>query len=88
MSFIGTGGEDWVELDMDLFERSRVSALQSILVDRSPMVEAAIGTPYEVETADDGTVYLLVGGRRRFQAEVGYDERLLLTSVLAPDGPL
>ncbi len=88
MSFIGTGGEDWVELDMDLFERSRVSALQSILVDRSPMVEAAIGTSYEVETDDDGTVYLIVGGRRRFQAEVGYDERLLLTSVLAPDGPL
>lgn len=88
MSFIGTGGEDWVELDMDLFERSRVSQLQSILIDRSYIVEASLGTPYEVETDDDGTTYLVIDGRRRFQAEVGYDERLLLTCILPPDGPL
>jgi hypothetical protein len=88
VSFIGTGGEDWVELDMDLFERSRASQLQNLLVDRSRFVVAAIGTEYEVETDDDGTVFLVIDGRRRFQAEVGYDERLLLTGILDPDGPL
>jgi hypothetical protein len=88
VSFIGTGGEDWVELDMDLFERSRVSQLQALLMDHGPVVASSIGAAYEIETDDDGTVYLLVGGRRRYQAEVGYDERLLLTGILDPDGPL
>jgi hypothetical protein len=88
VSFIGTGGEDWVELDMDLFERSRVSALQMLLVDYGHVVVDAIGSEYEIETDEDGTVYLIVDGRRRFQAEVGYDERLLLTGILDPDGPL
>jgi hypothetical protein len=88
VSFIGTGGEDWVELDMDLFERSRVSQLQVLLVDYGHVVSASIGSDYEIETDPDGTVYLVIDGRRRFQAEVGYDERLLLTGILDPDGPL
>jgi hypothetical protein len=88
MSFIGTGGEDWVELDMDLFERSRASQLQFLLVDHGALVAESIGAAYEIETDDDGNVYLVVEGKRRFQAEVGYDERLLLTGILDPDGPL
>jgi hypothetical protein len=88
VSFIGTGGEDWVEFDMDLFERSRTSQLLHLLIDRSYVVVDSIGSEYEVETDEDGTVYLVIEGRRRFQAEVGYDERLLLTGILDPDGPL
>lgn len=88
MSFVGTGGEDWVELDMDLFERTQASQLQFLLVDHGQLVAESIGAPYEIETGEDGTVYLVVDGKRRFQAEVGYDERLLLTGILDPDGPL
>lgn len=73
---------------MDLFERSRISQLQVLLVDHGALVAESIGAPYEIETDPDGTVYLVVDGRRRFQAEVGYDERLLLTAILDPAGPL
>jgi hypothetical protein len=88
VSFIGTGGEDWVELDMDLFERSRFSQLQTRLIDHGQDVASAIGSEFEIETASDGAVFLVVDGKRRFQAEVGNNERLLLTGILDPDGPL
>ncbi|MGF1595837.1 MAG: hypothetical protein ACFCVK_02750 [Acidimicrobiales bacterium] len=88
MSFIGTGGEDWVELDMDLFERSRSRQLEILLVDGSDVVASALGTAFEIETDGDGEVYLVVGGRRRYRAEVTHDDRLVLTGILDPDGPL
>lgn len=88
MSFIGTGGEDWVELDMDLFERSRFSQLKSILLDEGDVVAAALGSTFEVESAEGGIVYLVVEGRRRYRAEVTRDDRLVLTGILDPDGPL
>lgn len=88
MSFIGTGGEDWVELDMDLFERSRFSQLQTLLVDESHVVSAALGSEFEVEAADDGFVFIVIDGRRRYRAEVGRNDRLILTGILDPDGPL
>ena len=88
MSFIGTGGEDWVELDLDLFERSRYSQLQSILVEEEDRVAEALGAAFEVETADDGIVFIVIDGRRRYRAEVSHDDRLVLTGILDPDGPL
>ena len=88
MSFIGTGGEDWVELDMDLFDRGRVSQLQTLLVDESEIVAAAIGADYDIETADDGIVFVVVDGKRRYRAEVSRGDRLVLTGILDPNGPL
>lgn len=88
MSFIGTGGEDWVELDMDLFERSRFSQLQTLLVEESDVVAEALGTEFEVEAADDGIVFIVIDGKRRYRAEVSRDDRLVLTGILDPDGPL
>lgn len=88
MSFIGTGGEDWVELDMDLFERSRQRRLEVMLVDEAEQLTAALGRAYELETADDGVVFVLIEGRRRYRAEVSHDDRLVLTGILDPDGPL
>lgn len=88
MSFIGTGDEDWVELDLDLFERARTSRLETVLVDDYDRVVEAVGFHYEVETSEDGTVFILVDGRRRYRAEVGRDERLIFTGILDPEGPL
>ncbi|MDH3680534.1 MAG: hypothetical protein OEV40_11355 [Acidimicrobiia bacterium] len=88
MSFIGTGGEDWVELDMDLFERSRSSQLKTLLVDQGHVVAEALGTDFEVEAVDDGIVFIVINGKRRYRAEVGRDDRLILTGILDPDGPL
>lgn len=88
MSFIGTGGEDWVELDMDLFERSRSSQLKVLLVDQGHIVAEAIGADFEVEAVDDGIVFVVVNGKRRYRAEVGRNDRLILTGILDPDGPL
>ncbi|MEM7272369.1 MAG: hypothetical protein AAF547_04750 [Actinomycetota bacterium] len=88
MSYVGTGDEDWVELDLDLFERAQASRLASALVDHRQQVVAAIGFDFEVDTADDGTVYIMVEGRRRFRADVSRDDRLIFTGLLDPEGPL
>lgn len=90
MSFIGVGGEDWVELDLDLFDRQRLSRLRGALTDPEERraIGLAIGADYEVEFDDVGNAFLLVDGTRRFQAEITNSDRLMLTGILDPDGPL
>ena len=88
MSFIGAGGEEWIALDVDLFERDRRRRLEALLLDDADRVSGAIGAVYEVEMADDGFVFVVIDGRRRYRAEVTPDERLILTGILDPDGPL
>ncbi len=88
MSFIGTGDEDWVELDLDLFERARSMRLESILVDEYTRVVETVGFDFEIETAADGLVFILVDGTRRYRADVGRDDRLIFTGILDPEGPL
>ncbi|MDA3038853.1 MAG: hypothetical protein O3C27_04845 [Actinomycetota bacterium] len=90
MSFIGVGGEDWVELDMDLFDRQRLSRLRTTLTDPDERraIGAAIGADYDVEFDELGTAFLLVDGVQRFQAEITNSDRLMLTGILDPDGPL
>ncbi len=90
MSFIGVGGEDWVELDLDLFDRQRLSRLRGALTDPEERraISLAIGADYEVEFDDVGNAFLLVDGARRFQAEITNSDRLMLTGILDPDGPL
>lgn len=88
MSFIGTGGEDWVELDLDLFERSQTLRLETALVDHHQEVKAAVGFDFEVDTAEDGVVFIVVDGLRRYRAEIGQSGRLIFTGILDPEGPL
>ncbi len=88
MSFIGTGDEDWVELDLDLFERARSTRLESSLTDGYDKVAEALGFDFEVETASDGLVFIVVDGSRRYRAEVGRNDRLIFTGILDPEGPL
>lgn len=88
MSFIGTGDEDWVELDLDLFERSRSTALETVLLDGYDEVVRALGSDFAVETTGDGLVFILIDGQRRYRAEVSRDDRLILTGILDPEGPL
>lgn len=88
MSFIGTGDEDWVELDLDLFERAQSKRLDTVLIDGYARVANAIGADFEVETSDDGLVFIVVEGSRRYRAEVSHDDRLIFTGILDPEGPL
>ena len=88
MSFIGAGNQDWVELDMDLFDRQRLSRLKTMLEEERASVAESVGTEFEVEIDDAGTAYLLVDGKRRYRAEVNSNDRLMLTGILDPDGPL
>jgi hypothetical protein len=88
VSFIGTGGEDWVELDLDLFDRMRLSRLRSLLSEESDRLAGVVGAGYDVEVDDDGHTFLVIDGRRRYRAEVSRTDRLVLTGLLDPDGPL
>ncbi|MEM7326027.1 MAG: hypothetical protein AAF531_23270 [Actinomycetota bacterium] len=88
MSYIGTGDEDWVELDLDLFERSRSTRLQTALVDQRERVVAAVGFDFDLDTTDDGVVFIVVDGLRRYRAELGPSGRLIFTGILDPEGPL
>ncbi len=88
MSFIGVGGEDWVELDMDLFDRQRLSRLRNLLTEDKERIVAALGVDYEIEIDEVGNAFLVVDGDRRFQAEVTNSDRLMVTRILDPDSPL
>lgn len=88
MSFIGTGGEDWVELDLDLFDRMRMGRLRALLTEEADRVAGVVGARYDVEVDDDGRTFLVIDGERRYRAEVSRNDRLVLTGLLDPDGPL
>lgn len=88
MSFIGVGGEDWVELDLDLFDRQRISRLRSLLEEDRARIVAVLGIDYEVEFDEVGNAFLVVDGVRRFEAEVTSGDRLIVSGILDPDGPL
>jgi hypothetical protein len=88
VSFIGVGGEDWVELDLDLFDRQRLSRLRSLLEEDKARIEAALGIDYEVEFDEVGNAFLVTDGVRRFEAEVTNGDRLIVSGILDPDGPL
>jgi hypothetical protein len=51
-------------------------------------VADAIGADFEVETGDDGLVYLVVDGARKYRAEISRNDRLILTGLPDPEGPL
>lgn len=73
---------------MDLFERNRFSQLQTMLVDEGSRLAAVLGADFEVETGIDGIVFIVIDGRRRYRAAVSHNDRLVLTGILDPDGPL
>lgn len=88
MSFIGTGAEDWVELDLDLFDRQRLSKLRTVLEQDRDQIVRSVGADYNVEIDEIGDAYLVVAGRRKYKAEVNRADRLMLTCILDEDGPL
>lgn len=61
--------------------------LQRVLVDGRDQVVAALGVEYEVDE-DDGIVFLVIDGRRRYRAALDADDRLIVTCILDPNGPL
>ena len=87
---VGTGGEDWVELDMDLLDRRRTTELESLLKEKAETakIQAVIGGPYDVEAHDDGTIYIIAQGQRRYVVDINNDDRIVLTGLLDPNGPL
>ncbi len=89
MSFVGTGGEDWVEIDGDLFDRTiTATTLESVLRDDYEQVLDAIGVPFEIDRTAEGLLFIVVNGERRYRAELGRRGRLIFTSIMPTDGPL
>lgn len=88
MSFIGTGGEDWVELDLDLFDRQRNRDLHRWLDDNRSRLEDWLGTNYDIDSDDEVTTYLSVDGHRRFRIGFGNDDRMVFTRIFSDEGLL
>lgn len=88
MSFIGVGDQDWVELDMDLFERQRTSRLRTVLDSDADRIAEALGASYEVDIDEVGQVFLQLADDRRYLAEMTRSDRLIVTRLLGPDAPL
>lgn len=88
MSFIGTGGEDWVSLDLDLFDGMRLARVKELLAGVRDQLDARYGAGHEVEVDSVGSVFVTVDGVRHARAEVSADDRLVLTGILDPEGPL
>ena len=88
MSFFGTGGEDWVELDVDLFDRERLGELRDWLDDASPRLEQWLGSDYDIDIDGFGHAVISVGGRPRYEVEIERGRRVIFTAILDPEGPL
>ena len=89
MSFAGTEGEDWLEVDIDLFERNNTATtVEAVLRDDYQQVLDVVGVPFEVERTDHGLLFIVVDSKRRYRVELGRRGRLILTSILGSDGPL
>lgn len=88
MSYIGTGGEDWVELDFDLFERQRDRDLQQWLVENRARLEEWLGTNYDIDVDEEDATFLTVDGDRRFRIEFGNDDRMVFTRIFSDEGLL
>ncbi len=88
MSFIGTGGEDWIDLDLEGFELDRRADITAVLASKHDDLVDVIGAEFEIEATSSGTADLLVDGRRRFSAAINAEGRLVLTAAPDPEGPL
>lgn len=88
MSYIGTGGEDWVELDFDLFDRQRDRDLQRWLAENQARLEEWLGTNYDIDVDEEDTTFLTVDGHRRFRIEFGNDDRMVFTRIFRDEGLL
>ncbi len=88
MSFFGTGGEDWVELDVDQVEFEGSASLRDALSDNYDEITKTVGASIEARFIDDGLALLIADGEVRYRAGLNRDGRLVLTSILHPEGPL
>ncbi len=88
MSFFGTGGEDWVELDVDLFDRERLGELRRWLDDAAPRLEAWLGSDYDIDIDAVGHAVVFVGNQPRYRVEIGNAGRVVFTAIPDPEGPL
>ncbi len=86
MSFLGTGGEDWVELDYDLFDRQRDLDVRRWLDENQPRLEEWLGTNYDIDVDGEGTRYLSIDGQRRFRIGFGSDDRMIFTRIFSDEG--
>lgn len=85
---IGTGSQDWVELDMEMIDRRRSGELITMLVEHDSGLGAVVGGDYDLESVADGDVFVVVDGVRRFKVDINHDDRIVLTGILDPEGPL
>ena len=88
VTFPGLGSADWVELDLDVFDLEQQVTVSSLLEAAADTVVRVVGADYDIEPSNDGTAHVVVGGSRRYHAEVNAAGRLVLTVVPDPEGPL
>ncbi len=88
MSYIGTGGEDWVELDFDLFDRKQDQDLRRWLAENRARLEEWLGTNYDIDVDDEDATFLTVDGQRRFRIGFGSDDRMVFTRIFSDEGLL
>ena len=88
MIFAGINDQDWVELDLDVFDIEQQTHVRSLLEAAADTVERLVGSAYTIEPATDGTAHVVVDGVDRFHAEANAAGRLVLTTIPDPEGPL
>ena len=88
MIFAGINDQDWVELDLDVFDIEQQVNVRTLLDAAADTVQRLVGDDYSVEPASDGTAHVVVAGVQRFHAEANAAGRLVLTAIPDPEGPL
>ena len=89
MSQIGTGSEDWVELDLDQFERASHGRLEQAIAAHHDRIRQLVGNAeFATQSVGVGRAHLIVAGQPRYAAELNAIGRLVLTALPHEDGPL
>ena len=79
MSTIGTGPEDWPELDFDVIERQARHRIESLIDEHRDELVVDMDGPFDTEVDERGRVYLTRNGERVFRIQATRGNRLLIT---------
>ncbi len=81
MSFIGTGPQDWPELDLEEVEFDSLARVVGLVEQHRRALTEELGATFEVVAVAPNRLELLIDGRVVMRAQSTRDERLIVTRL-------
>ncbi|MCP5025310.1 MAG: hypothetical protein GY929_03410 [Actinomycetia bacterium] len=81
MSFIGSGPEDWPELDLEEVELDSLARVVGLVEQHRPALTEELGGSFEVVAVAPNRLEIIIGGEPVMRAQSTRDERLIVTRL-------